>query len=179
MKLVFVVAIALVALQCGGVSFASDRAAVIYFSATGTTRAIAEKIADAANCELFEIVPQLPYTKEDLDYRNDASRANKEMNDPTSRPEIFGDLSYATSFRVIYLGYPIWWGTAPRIISTFLDKYDLSGAKVRLFCTSGSSSIDKSVADIREAYPSLEIEGAKRINISFVSDVNAWVKSFK
>lgn len=122
--------------------------AVVYFSATGTTKGIARKIADVLDAETFEIVPKEAYSSDDLDYNEDSCRANQEMNDESSRPGIENDLCTVKEFDRIYIGYPIWWGTAPRIIQTFLDTNDLSGKTVYLFCTSGSSGIEESVRDL-------------------------------
>lgn len=115
-------------------------AAVIFFSATGTTRAVAEKIAALTGADLKEIVPAQPYTDEDLNYYNFSARAVVEQNDVSSRPEIAEDIS-TDGYTVVYLGYPIWCGQAPRIMSTFVEGRDLTGVTVIPFCTSGSSDI--------------------------------------
>ena len=127
----------------------SSGALVVYFSATGNTEALAEKIAAAAGTDIYEIVPAEPYTSEDLNYNDDSCRANQEMNDETARPAISGGIENIADYDTIFLGYPIWWGTMPRIINTFLDTYDLSGKTIMPFCTSGSSGISSSVSAIR------------------------------
>lgn len=123
---------------------------VAYFSATGNTKTVAEQIADVTGGELYEIEPTEPYTSEDLDYNNDDCRANLEMNDDTGRPEIAGAIENIEQYDTIYLGYPIWWGNAPRIMNTFVETYDLSGKTVVPFCTSGGSGISTSVDTLQE-----------------------------
>lgn len=123
---------------------------VAYFSATGNTKTVAEQIADVTGGELYEIEPAEPYTSEDLDYNNDDCRANLEMNDDTARPEIAGAIENIEQYDTIYLGYPIWWGNAPRIMNTFVETYDLSGKIVVPFCTSGGSGISTSVDTLQK-----------------------------
>lgn len=123
---------------------------VAYFSATGNTKTVAEQIADVTGGELYEIEPAEPYTSEDLDYNNDDCRANLEMNDDTVRPEIAGAIENIEQYDTIYLGYPIWWGNAPRIMNTFVETYDLSGKTVVPFCTSGGSGISTSVDTLQK-----------------------------
>lgn len=133
---------------------------VVYFSATGTTKSIAEKIAIESNSDIIEIIPKEKYTSSDLNYNSDC-RANREQNDSKARPEIENDIDIS-KYDIVYLGYPIWWGTNPKIILTFLDKYDLTGKTIILFCTSGSSGIEKSIEDIKEYKPNLNIKSGKR-----------------
>lgn len=114
---------------------------VVYFSATHTTQGVAKKIADVLNADLYEIKPQDPYTDEDLDYNNDKSRSTIEMNDPDARPAIAGSVKNMEQYKTVFLGYPIWWGEAPRILSTFVESYDFSGKTMIPFCTSGGSGI--------------------------------------
>ena len=142
----------------------NSNSAVIYFSATGTTKNVASKIASLSGSDIIEIIPKEKYTSKDLDYNNDC-RANKEQNDSKSRPEIENEIDI-TKYDTIYLGYPIWWGTNPRIILTFLDKYDLTGKTIILFCTSGSSSIDKSISDLKSYNTNLNIKDGKRFSLS-------------
>lgn len=117
---------------------------VAYFSATGRTRQIAEMTADVLGADLYEIVPVIPYTADDLNYNNSSSRANKEQNDTAAHPEILGNAPSMKSYDVVFLGYPIWHGQAPRIISTFLENSDFSGKTIIPFCTSHSSGIGSS-----------------------------------
>lgn len=147
---------------------------VIYFSCTHTTEKVAIQIADALNCEIEEIIPAVAYRSEDLDYHNDSSRANREQNDETARPEIKNTFDL-TGIDTIFLGYPIWWGKLPKIIVTFLDTYDLEEVLVVPFCTSGSSGISTSVAEIKKLEPTAQVLDGKRFS-SQTSD--AEVQSF-
>lgn len=168
-----------VASEVGSASV-ENSVAVVYFSATGTTKGIARKIADVLDAETFEIVPKEAYSSDDLDYNEDSCRANQEMNDESSRPGIENDLSSVKEFDRIYIGYPIWWGTAPRIIQTFLDTNDLSGKTVYLFCTSGSSGIEESVRDLQKLYPDVNIVSGKRFEAGASEDeVKDWLDELK
>lgn len=111
---------------------------VVYFSATGTTRGVAERIAALTGADLAEIVPSQPYTAEDLNYSDRTTRATVEQNTPDARPEIANEISL-DGYTTVYLGYPIWWGQAPRILSTFVERHDFTGITVIPFCTSGGS----------------------------------------
>lgn len=117
---------------------------VAYFSATGTTRTLAEYAANSLDADLYEIVPEVPYTADDLNYNNSASRANREQNDSSARPAISGSVEDMGDYDVVLLGYPIWHGQAPKIIYTFLESYDFSGKTIVPFCTSHSSGIGSS-----------------------------------
>ena len=121
---------------------------VVYFSATGTTRPLAEYAADILNADIYEIIPEIPYTDADLAYYT-GGRADKEQNDPTARPAISGSVSNMENYDTIILGYPIWHGQAPRIISTFLESYDFSGKTILPFFTSHSSGIGSSDTNLR------------------------------
>ena len=103
---------------------------VAYFSATGTTKTLAEYAADAMAADLYEIIPEEPYTDEDLDYGNDRSRSSLEMNDPDARTSISGSVENMEQYDIVFIGYPIWWGQAPRIVSTFFERYDFSGKTI-------------------------------------------------
>ena len=119
----------------------NNNSVVLYFSATGNTKSIAKRIAKESNSDIIEIIPKEKYKSEDLDYNTDC-RANREQNDSNARPEIENTIDI-TNYDTIYLGYPIWWGTNPKIILTLLDTYDLTGKTIIPFCTSGSSDIVK------------------------------------
>lgn len=151
--------------------------AVVYFSGTGNTREVANLLAKEVGADIYEIVPENVYTSEDLNYNDDNCRANQEMNDDSARPAISNDLSAVSEYDVIYLGYPIWWGTAPRIIQTFIENYDISGATIYSFCTSGSSGIEKSISDLQKLYPDVNIAGGKRLNDATEVDVKEWINS--
>ena len=158
-----------------GSGWAGTRVAVIYFSCTGSTRTAAERIRDMTGADLYELTPEQPYTSQDLSYNNDACRASQEQKDPAARPRIAGQPLDLSQYGTIYLGYPIWWGTAPRIINTFLDTYDLTGKTIRPFCTSGSSGIETSVADIRAAAPEVNVTAGLRVDDPDGSALKAWV----
>ena len=135
---------------------------VIYFSATGNTKDIAEKIANKLNSDIIEIVPKVKYTSADLNYNSDC-RANREQNDKNARPEIENTIDIS-KYDTIYLGYPIWWGTNPKIILTLLDTYDFSSKTIIPFCTSGSSGIGTSVKELRNYNSKLNIKDGKRFS---------------
>ena len=122
---------------------------VAYFSAGGVTADAAKKIAQAANAELYEIRPEVPYTAADLNWQDKKSRSTVEMNDRTLRPALADKNAKAEEYDVIFLGFPIWWYTAPTIINTFLESYEISGKTIILFATSGSTGFDKSAADLK------------------------------
>ena len=149
---------------CGG------KVLVAYFSATGNTRPVAEKVAELTGGDLFEIVPAQPYTAADLNYNTDC-RANAEQNDPNARPAIANAVEDMGRYDVVLIGYPIWWGRVPKIIHTFLETYDLSGKTVAAFCTSGSSPHED--ATIRGYEPdAVWLEGRR---FSGTSQVEDWV----
>ena len=112
---------------------------VAVFSASGVTKRVGEEIARIAGADFYEIVPAEVYTSADLDWMNKKSRSSVEMNDPSARPAIAGDVPDMSSYDTVIVGFPIWWGVAPRIIETFLESCDLSGKKIIPFCTSGGS----------------------------------------
>ena len=122
---------------------------VAYFSATGVTRNIAKQLAQAAGADLFEIKPIHPYTNADLDWRDTRSRSSLEMKDPHSRPEIAEGLGNIADYDTIFLGFPIWWYTAPTIIHTFLESYDFSGKTILPFATSGGSGFGKTLEALK------------------------------
>ena len=123
---------------------------VVYFSATGTTRGVAEKLAEGLNADLYEIVPEEPYTDADLNYGNSKSRTSAEMNDPNCRPAIAGELPDLTAYDTVFIGYPIWWGDAPRIMASFVEQADLTGKTLAVFFTSGSSGLGSSMKRLEQ-----------------------------
>lgn len=151
--------------------------AIVCFSGTGNTMAVAETIAQLTGGDLFEIIPADKYTDEDLNYNDDNCRANKEQENPDARPAIENDLSAVEEYDVIYLGHPIWWGTNPRIIQTFLDTYNLTDVTIYTFCTSGGSGIEKSITDLQTLYPDLQIVTGKQLNDASEEDVVEWISS--
>lgn len=151
---------------------------VAYFSATNTTEGVAEHIANGLNAELFEIVPEQPYTSADLDWNDNDSRSTIEMNDPTARPAISGSVENMDQYDVVLIGYPIWWSEAPRIISTFLESYDFSGKTIVPFCTSGGSGIDSSAADLEQLTSGAQWLEGRRLNGSDSQEkIMEWVNS--
>lgn len=130
-----------------------NKTLVAYFSATGTTKAAAQRLAKEMNADLFEIAPQVPYTSADLDWRDKQSRSTKEMQDKSSRPAIKGNCPNIADYDTVWIGFPIWWYTAPTIINTFIEAHDLSGKTLCVFATSGGSSVSGSAKDLKKAYP--------------------------
>ena len=122
---------------------------VSYFSASGVTAKVAEKIAKAENADLFEIRPEVPYTKADLDWTNKQSRSTLEMSDPECRPALTVGAVDMAQYDVVFVGFPIWWGREPSVVDTFLDAYDFSGKKIVPFCTSGGSGIGRTAERIQ------------------------------
>ena len=152
---------------------------VAYFSATGNTRTIAEYIADSAKADIYEIVPETPYTDEDLNYGNNNSRTSTEQNDTSARPVISGTVENIEQYDVIFLGYPIWWGEAPKIMYTFLESYDFTGKTIIPFCTSGSSPIGTSALNMRPSAPDADwYDGDRLDSSSSREDIASWVEKF-
>ena len=121
---------------------------VVYFSATGTTKGVAERIANVTKADLYEIIPAEPYSDADLDWNDKNSRTTIEMNDQKVRPAIANDTVNLNGYTTVYIGYPIWWGDAPRIMSTFVEAHDFDGKTVIPFCTSGGSGIGRSGSNL-------------------------------
>lgn len=154
---------------------------VAYFSATGTTKKVAEHIADVTGGDLFEIVPVVPYTSEDLNYNNRSSRTIDEQNNSKARPAISGKVENMDEYSIVFIGSPIWFEKSPKIIFTFLESYDLSGKRVIPFCTSGSSGIGTIQKRLREIAPRAVWDNkAKRFDGNTTrDDINKWVKDLK
>lgn len=149
---------------------------VVYFSATGTTEGVAEHIADGLNAEIYEIIPEEPYTDADLNYNDNNSRSTIEMNDPSSRPAISGSVENMEQYDIVFIGYPIWWGEAPRILSTFVESYDFSGKTVVPFCTSGGSGVGSSASNLEQLTSGAAWMEGHRLNGSDSQDtVMEWV----
>ena len=150
---------------------------VAFFSASGTTKKIAEMIAEAADADLHEIVPKVLYTKDDLNWMNKKSRSSIEMSDKSIRPEIADSNLDMASYDEIILGFPIWWYVAPTIINTFLEKYDLTGKKIVLFATSGGSGFGNTVKELQPSAPGAEIVEGKLLNRANKQEIENWVKN--
>lgn len=154
---------------------------VAYFSATGNTRKVAENLSKATGGDIYEIKPQTLYTSEDLDWTNPNSRSSVEMKSQTARPAIVPENLTLSNYDTIYLGFPIWWGTAPVIVRTFLEKYDFSNKKIIIFATSGSSGIGNIDNDLKTSVsPTAKIvKGAVLNNKPSVEYLRTWSQSFK
>lgn len=151
---------------------------VAYFSASGVTKNAAEKLAKAANADLFEIKPVRPYTDADLDWTDKKSRSTIEMNDLSSRPEIANKCENMGSYDVVFVGFPIWWYVEPRIIDTFLDSYYFSGKTVIPFATSGGSGLGKTAENFKKLLgENVIVKDGKMLTRASKNDVSGWVKS--
>ena len=149
---------------------------VAYFSATNTTEGVAEHIANGLNADIYEIVPEEPYTDADLNYNDNNSRTTIEMNDPDARPAISGSVEDMEQYDIVFIGYPIWWGEAPRIVSTFVESYDFSGKTIVPFCTSGGSGVGSSATNLEQLTDGADWLPGKRLNGSDSQDtVMEWV----
>lgn len=144
---------------------------VAYFSASGVTEAKAKELAKIVGADLYEIAPAVPYTRADLNWMNKKSRSSVEMKDSSSRPALAETEHDFSAYDEVYIGFPIWWYTAPTIINTFIETFDLSGKRIAFFATSGGSGIDRAVSDIRKQYPSLNIAGGKLLNRKVTGDI--------
>ena len=153
-----------------------EKTAVVFFSRTNNTRKIARMIAKQTNSDIYELTAKIPYTDDDINWHDENSRANREQNDDSARPEI-NSIPDVSEYDVVYLGYPIWWGTMPKIMNTFIETGALDGKKVVAFCTSGSSGIETSVSAL-EGY-GLDVIGSRRFDASATeSEVESWIKEF-
>ncbi len=152
---------------------------VVYFSATGTTRPLAEYAADILNADIYEIKAQIPYTDADLAYYT-GGRADKEQNDPSARPAISGSVQNMADYNTVFIGYPIWHGQAPRIISTFLESYDFSNKTIIPFCTSHSSGIGSSDTNLHSLSPNANWLAGKRFSAGTSKNtVKEWIDTLK
>lgn len=149
---------------------------VAYFSATGTTEGAAKKIASATGGDLLKIEPEERYSSADLDWTDNSSRSSRESAMPESRPAIIVGKKEISSYDVIFIGYPIWWDEAPRVINTFIESFDFNGMTVIPFATSGGSSIANSVEVLRKTYPTIKWKQGKLLNGASNSTINDWIK---
>lgn len=155
----------------------SKKALVAYFSATGETAKAAEKLAEAAGAELFEIRPAIPYTRDDLDWMNKISRSSVEMDDPASRPAIAEKLPDMGKYDVIFVGFPIWWYVAPTIVNTFLESYDFSGKTIIPFATSGGSGMGKTNEKLKPSCPGATLMPGRMLNGVRADELKAWIET--
>ena len=150
---------------------------VACFSASGVTKRVGEEIARIAGGDFFEIVPKEIYTSDDLNWMNKQSRSTLEMNDPASRPEIAGTVPNMGSYDVVIVGFPIWWGVAPRIIETFLESYDMSGKVIAPFCTSGGSGVGRSDSELhKNVKGDVKWMTGRQINRPNENEIRKWLE---
>ena len=154
-----------------------SKAIVCYFSATGTTATAAQRIADITESDIYEIVPEVPYSDADLDWRDSLSRSSVEMKNHTSvRTALKDSVSNLSEYSVVFLGYPNWWNTHPTIINTFIEANDLKGKTIIPFMTSGGSNITNSEKELHESYPSLNFAKGLLMNDVSDDDIKSWIK---
>ena len=152
---------------------------VAYFSATGTTARAAQKVAAATGGELYAVTPAQPYTDADLDWHNAQSRSSAEMNDPKARPALGGKRLDVSGYDIVFIGYPIWWDLAPRIINTFIESHDLKVKTVIPFATSGGSTLAGSTAALKKTYPALNWREGRLLNRADEKSIRNWVDNCK
>ena len=153
---------------------------VAYFSASGVTASVARMVAESAGADLFEIEPQVPYTKADLNWMDKKARSTVEMNNPDSRPQIAKEVKDMSQYDTVIIGFPIWWYVAPTIINTFLESYDFTGRKIALFATSGGSGFGKTVDRLKVSVDkSAQFISEKLLNGATQSDIENWVKTLE
>lgn len=146
---------------------------VAYFSASGVTRAAAKRVAEAAGADIFEIKPAKAYTNTDLDWNDKQSRSTVEMNDKSARPEIAEKMPNMGDYGVVFIGFPIWWYTAPRIIDTFLESYDFAGKTVVPFATSGGSGMGRTADELRLLAPKANWKSGRLLNSCSESEIRS------
>lgn len=151
---------------------------VAYFSASGVTKAAAERLAKATNADLFEIKPKTPYTDADLDWTNKNGRSSVETNNPDCRPEIGDTIANMDEYNTVFLGFPIWWYVAPKIINTFVESYDFSGKTVIPFATSGGSGMGKTCEVLKSLCPNANWEKGKILNRVSEKELENWLSQY-
>ena len=162
----------------GETTSGTSKVLVAYFSATGTTKGVAEKIASLENADLYEIAPAQPYSSDDLNWHDSNSRSTIEQNDKTIRPEIGSEKISLDGYSTIYLGFPIWWGEEPRIMDTFVESYDFTGKTVIPFCTSGGSGIGSSGDNLKSNACSGNWKSGDRLDAGISdTELQSWLDS--
>ena len=174
-KIVLIAAAILLTMTACGHNKKDMKTLVAYFSATGTTEAVAKDLAEVAGATLYEIKPEVKYTDADLNWRDKQSRSTIEMNDKSSRPAIEMDLENADDYDVIYIGFPIWWYTAPTIINTFIEAYGFKSKTVIFFATSGGSDISGADKQFHAQYPDINWKAGKLLNGASKKTLKDWV----
>ena len=149
---------------------------VAYFSATGTTARAAEKLADVTGGELYAITPVESYTSADLYWNDKQSRSSVEMKDPKSRPALKGKKENIADYDVVFIGYPIWWDLAPRVVNTFIESHNLKGKTVIPFATSGGSTLAGSASALKRSYPSLNWKEGRLLNPTDEKTICTWIE---
>lgn len=152
-----------------------SRRLVAFFSASGTTKKVAQMIAEAADADIYEITPKQLYTKDDLNWMNKKSRSSVEMNDKKIRPEMAGESVDTSKYDEVLLGFPIWWYVAPTIVNTFLESADFSGKKIVLFATSGGSGFGSTVKELQPSAPKAVITEGKLFHHGSKQEITQWV----
>lgn len=153
---------------------------VAYFSASGVTAKVAEKLAKVTGADLFEIKPEVPYTKADLNWMNKKSRSSIEMSDQSCRPAIATKVDNMADYDTVFVGFPVWWYREPSIIDTFMEAYDFSGKTVVPFCTSGSSGIGDSGDNMQALAPGSKVAIGERFKGRVSDDeLAAWASTFE
>ena len=147
---------------------------VAYFSCTNTTRDVAERLAVVAGADLYQIEPEVPYPDADLDWTNESSRSSVEMKNPMSRPAIKQTLQNADSYDMVFIGFPIWWYTAPTLVNTFVETYRFEGKVVVPFCTSGGSNIEKAQQSLQASSPNAVWRNGKLLNHATEESLKPW-----
>lgn len=156
-----------------------NKTLVAYFSASGVTKRLAGNLAKATGADLFEIVPQVPYTDADLNWMDKYSRSTKEMKDKSSRPAVAGKVADMESYDKIFVGFPIWWYVAPTIVNTFLEQYDLTGKTVVPFATSGGSGMGRTNAGLAPSCKGANLKEGKRFAANATeTELAAWASKF-
>ncbi len=152
---------------------------VAYFSASGVSKKVAQLLAEAAGADLYEIVPEAPYTAADLDWTNKQSRSTLEMQDLSCRPAIGKDFPDMAQYDTVYIGFPVWWGREPSVIDTFIDAVDMCGKTVVPFCTSGGNDVDGAVSRITELTAGkANVTSGKRIPADAApADISSWLNN--
>ena len=150
---------------------------VAYFSASGITQKVAEMIAEAADCDIYEITPKVAYTKADLNWMDKKSRSSVEMNDKKIRPGLADNAIDISGYDEIILGFPIWWYVAPTIINTFLEAHDFAGKKIVLFATSGGSGFGNTVKELQPSAPNAQIVEGRLLNRASKTEITDWVNT--
>ena len=178
-KIIFILtallAVSLSACSQGNKENKQSQTLVAYFSASGVTKGMAQQLAEAAGADLLEIKPETPYTDADLNWRNKQSRSSIEMTTKGYRTAMTNKVENMTQYDIVYIGFPIWWNTCPTIINTFIEAYGFKGKTLIPFATSGSSSIKKACADLKEAYPDVNWKEGKLLNGASKAELQEWV----